>query len=314
MALTGHIAPTDFDWYEFLYQQDSWPEINFWTPSTHFAFRAAEFSPFLLKLKAPHNAICGFGHFARYSALPDWLAWDCFEEGNGCPSLQAMRDRIARIRRRMHYVGTERVAEIGCIVLVNISLFSRPDWIPQPTNWPPRNLRPMRYDLETGEGARVWVSCLDRTSSYAPRHIEQPFTARDTGPRYGSPILVRPRLGQGAFRVAVTDAYRRACAVTQEHSLPALEAAHIRPFAEEGPHEVTNGLLMRADLHRLFEQGYIGVTDDSRLAVSDRLRVDYNNGQTYYPLRGKPLVLPEREQERPDAALLKWHWDNRFLG
>src|SRR5947209_7026250 len=38
----------------------------------------------------------------------------------------------------------------------------------------------------------------------------------------------------------------------------------IRPFAQDGPHSVNNGLLLRADLHRLFEQGYIGITHDGR--------------------------------------------------
>ena len=59
-------------------------------------------------------------------------------------------------------------------------------------------------------------------------------------PRYGAPVLVRPRLGQGTFRVAVMDAYARTCAVTGEHSLPALEAAHIRAYTSSGPHEVKN--------------------------------------------------------------------------
>ncbi len=132
-------------------------------------------------------------------------------------------------------------------------------------------------------------------------------------PRYGSPVLIRPRLGQGAFRVSVTEAYNRACAVTQEHSLPALEAAHIRPFAKEGPHEVRNGLLLRADLHRLFEQGYVTVTPDYTLEVSDRLRHDYQNGRSYYPLRGAPISVPVLERERPTRDLLAWHNQNVFL-
>lgn len=69
MPLIGAIAPTDFGWYDFLNRRGSWNEVNFWTPSIHFAFQAEEFSPFLFKLKAPHNAICGFGYFARYSPL-----------------------------------------------------------------------------------------------------------------------------------------------------------------------------------------------------------------------------------------------------
>ena len=140
------------------------------------------------------------------------------------------------------------------------------------------------------------------------------MTDEEVRPRYGSPVLIRPRLGQGAFRVAVTDAYDRACAVTGEHSLPALEAAHIKPFAQQGPHVVNNGLLLRADLHRLFEQGYIGVDNQGKVAVSARLRADYNNGKTYYPLHSALLAPPKMERERPDPALLRWHYENVFLG
>ena len=172
----------------------------------------------------------------------------------------------------------------------------------------------MRYDLEQGEGARVWTQCLERTRSLQGSVVEGVVTMHETGPRYGSPVLIRPRLGQGAFRVAVTDAYDRACAVTGEHSLPALEAAHIRPFAQEGPHVVNNGLLLRADLHRLFEQGYIGIDPEGRLDVSERLRADYNNGKTYYPFRGTQLAMPRMEKERPDRELLQWHHKQVFLG
>jgi putative restriction endonuclease len=311
MALTGTIAPTDFGWYDYLSRRASFDEVNFWTPSTHFAFRADDFSPFLFKLKAPHNAICGFGYFARYSGLPDWLAWDCFGEANGYSSLVNMRAKIAEIRQRMRYVGTERIAEIGCIIVVSVSFFPRDEWVLQPANWPVRNLRPMRYDLEHGEGARVWSECLDRALLYERRSSQS--TEATEGPRYGTPAFIRPRLGQGAFRVAVTDAYERACAITGEHSLPALEAAHIRPFAQEGPHVVSNGLLLRADLHRLFEQGYVSIGPSNRLEVSERLRADYNNGRTYYPLHGNNVALPHVETERPDPDLLRWHYENVFL-
>jgi putative restriction endonuclease len=316
VSLTGTIAPTDFGWYEFLSDRGSWTEVNFWTPSTHFAFRADEFSPFLFKLKAPHSAICGFGYFASYSPLPDWLAWNCFGEGNGCESLAVMRERISEIRRRMRYVGSgsERIAEIGCIVVVNVTLFSPDEWVAQPSDWPIRNLRPMRYDLERGEGARVWAACLERLSSYERKTVTMSSVLHDDGPRYGAEVMVRPRLGQGAFRIAVTDAYDRACAVTGEHSLPALEAVHIKPFALEGPHSVSNGLLLRADIHRLFEQGYVTVTPDNRLEVSERLRADFNNGKTYYPLRGTRVAVPKPDRHRPDAALLRWHNEAVFLG
>ena len=90
--------------------------------------------------------------------------------------------------------------------------------------------------------------------------------------RYGEPILMRPRLGQGSFRVVVTEAYRRKCAITGESTLLALEAAHIVPYAEEGAHDVRNGLLLRADFHRLFDAGLVSVTPDMTIRVSPRIR------------------------------------------
>jgi putative restriction endonuclease len=56
--------------------------------------------------------------------------------------------------------------------------------------------------------------------------------------------------GQGSFRFAVEQAYQQ-CAVTKEHSIPALESAHIKPYSLGGFHEVNNGLLLRADIHKL---------------------------------------------------------------
>ncbi len=60
-------------------------------------------------------------------------------------------------------------------------------------------------------------------------------------PRYGTPATYLPRLGQGIFRVQVLDAYGRACAVTGEHSLPVLDAAHIRPYGQGGEHVPSQG-------------------------------------------------------------------------
>ncbi len=125
---------------------------------------------------------------------------------------------------------------------------------------------------------------------------------------------MQPRLGQATFRIAVLDAYGRACAVTGEHSLPALEASHIRSYAEDGPHEIRNGLLLRADLHRLFDTGYVTVTRDLQLEVSARLREDYHNGKTYYSLHGAQLQVPLAASLRPDREFLGWHNEHKFRG
>ena len=132
--------------------------------------------------------------------------------------------------------------------------------------------------------------------------------------RFGAEYLARARLGQGTFRVLVTEAYERRCAITGERTLPVLEAAHIKPYAESGPHLVSNGLLLRSDLHILFDEGYVTVTEDYRVQVSRRIKEQYENGHEYYQYRDKPLrVLPGAEGERPARDFLRWH-NERFLG
>lgn len=313
--MIGTIAITDEGWYEFLAARPGLHEVNFWSPSPRRKVVAPEFSPFLFKLRAPHNAICGFAYFARYSVLEDWLAWDCFSEGNGCESFREFQNRLGRLRRGFGFKEEEgQLSHIGCTLLVHPTFFPREDWVLQPSDWHVRTQVSKKYDLESGEGARVWQECLSRASA---QRVLTPVAAagRSAGigsVMFGDPYLVAPRLGQGTFRVAVTEAYDRACAVTGEHSLPVLDAAHIRPVAENGPHDVGNGLLLRTDLHRLFDRGYLTVTADRRLTVSPRLREDYQNGKSYYPLHGSTIRVPMNVDLGPQAEFLRWHNENVF--
>jgi putative restriction endonuclease len=134
------------------------------------------------------------------------------------------------------------------------------------------------------------------------------------GDRYGSPAVLFPRLGQGAFRVLVTDAYKRRCAMTGESTLPVLEAAHIVPFAESGPHATQNGLLLRSDFHKLFDLGMITITPDLHVEISSRIKEDWFNGKAYYRLHGRRLEnVPVSEHDRPNPEYLRWHNEHRFV-
>jgi len=94
--------------------------------------------------------------------------------------------------------------------------------------------------------------------------------------------------------------------------MPALEAAHIRPWAQGGTHETFNGLPLRRDLHRLFDLGYISVGANRRLLVSPRLRSEFANGRTYYALEGQHLRAPNQGDAEPTAELLQWHNETVF--
>lgn len=306
--MNGTVAITDFRWFTQL-QESGVSEVNFWKPSARQAFVADRFSPFFFKLPKPYYAICGFGFFAQYTALPVWLAWEAFGRANGCESFAELESRIGEIRARFGYEPGDRDSEIGCIQVVDPVFFPEDLWIAQPADWPLHGQRPKRYDLEAGEGRRIWKDCLGAAARLQPPRVLQAAEDTEFETRFGSPVLVRPRLGQGTFRIAVTEAYQRACAITAEHSLPVLDAAHIRPYGEGGQHHPSNGLLLRADLHRLFDLGYLTVTPDYQIRVSSKLRDEYKNGHTYYPFVGKQLRLPSDRRLHPDRDLLAWHND-----
>ena len=249
MGINLVIAVTDGDWFDMLRQQPNLAEVNFWAPSSA-NFRALQQGElFLFKLHAPRNVIVGGGIFAYASALPCSLAWDAFKEANGARSAQEMRARIARYRRATPADRSD--FEVGCRILTQLFFFDERDWIPVPTSWSPNIVSFKTYNTGNTEGLALWEAVNDRLNRPQIEGIGEEAA------RFGEPHLIHPRLGQGAFRVLVTDIYRRRCAVTQERTLPALEAAHIRPYGDGGAHEASNGLLLRRDIHSLFDAGYV---------------------------------------------------------
>ena len=306
MGINLVVAVTDGDWFELLRRRPNLNEVNFWAPSAA-NFRALQPGElFLFKLHAPRDAIVGGGVFAYANALPCSLAWEAFGEANGARSAQEMRARIARYRRADP--GDRSDFEIGCRVLTQPFFFEEGDWIPMPASWSRNIVSFKTYDTVTSDGLGLWEAVNDRLSR------RQSSDATEGVARFGEPHLIRPRLGQGAFRVLVTDIYQRRCAVTQERTLPALEAAHIRPYGEGGEHEPRNGLLLRRDIHSLFDAGYVTITPGLRFEVSRRIREEFENGRHYYALHGKTITAPGHPGQRPDAGALAWHNDHCFRG
>ncbi|WP_065973442.1 HNH endonuclease [Williamsia herbipolensis] len=114
--------------------------------------------------------------------------------------------------------------------------------------------------------------------------------------------LIRLRRGQGAFRDSLLDAYGSRCAVSGSTVLPILEAAHIDRYFGDHSHHVTNGLLLRCDVHTLFDLRRLTVDDEYKVRVSPNLaRTEYAS------LDGKALRLPSDTGQYPDQEALKRH-------
>ncbi|MCP9861245.1 MULTISPECIES: HNH endonuclease [unclassified Cyanobium] len=108
----------------------------------------------------------------------------------------------------------------------------------------------------------------------------------------------------------------RADALSQERRpCLVLEAAHIKLYSENGPHQIPNGILMRSDPHTLFDNGYLTLTKEFHVEISRRIREEFSNGRKYYALHGKRLgSLPGNSANQPDPAFLEWHQSNCHKG
>jgi len=306
MAVQLIIAVTDKGWFDHLQRQIDISEVNFWSPgATSFkALQPGEL--FLFKLHAPLNVIVGGGIFAYSNTMPCSLAWQAFGEANGTASLKEMRDRILKYRKSS---GEERSDfTIGCRILAQPFFFQERDWLPIPASWSPNIVTFKTYSTADSEGISLWDAVQERTS----RSVSPALT--EVVARFGAPTLIRPRLGQATFRVIVTDAYSRRCAVTRERTLPALEAAHIRPYSEGGSHDPKNGILLRRDIHALFDAGYVTIAPDFKFEVSRRIKEEFENGRHYYAFHGHALEEPIQPDARPDPDSLRWHNENRYFG
>lgn len=165
------------------------------------------------------------------------------------------------------------------------------------------------WDLQPGADG-VWSavplpsSTLGRAEDEAQDQAFEHLPALDSdhdGRVWAMSAIVHRR-GQGAFRAQLLEAYDGRCAITGCSAVAVLEAAHIKPYRGEHTHRVDNGLLLRADVHTLFDLGLIWITDQNAVHVVDSLR-----GTEYEGFHGQPLRLPTRPDQHPNPAHLAEH-------
>ena len=308
-----YVGVTDSEWFDYLSSLPEIDEVNFWQPSGDSTFKALNPGEmFLFKLHSPRDYIVGGGIFAYATNLPISLVWDAFKEKNGASSYEEMRSRIIRYRRNADSLWED--FKVGCILLTQPFFLNKSDWFKVP-EWSSPIVRGKRYYLNSEAGKLIWRKIVNLLSGKEELYFNNAkkgfIEERD---RYGNEILIKPRLGQGAFKILVTDAYNRSCAITREKALPVLEAAHIRPYSQEGPHEVKNGILFRSDMHKLFDKGYMTVTPKLHIEVSRRIKEEFENGKYYYTFHGEKVYLPQRLEDNPSSEFLTWHNENKYKG
>jgi hypothetical protein len=118
---------------------------------------------------------------------------------------------------------------------------------------------------------------------------------------------IKTRRGQPEFRSTLIRAYDGRCCVTGCGVIDVLEAAHIMAHAVETDYSTSNGLLLRADIHTLFDLHLIAFGDDGQVHIANSLV-----GSDYERLRGKQLRLPVGSEDRPNPVKLRSRFENFF--
>lgn len=311
--MKAFVGVTDIDWYRQLSSTSlRHEEVNFWFPSPRQGFKAL--SPgqaFIFKTHvdrrspALSNRLVGVGYFSGYARLRISEAWRLLGTANGVDSEAELRTRIEKYRKvpiEMH-----QDPEIGAVLLRDVVFFGPAQVLPAPDGFAPNIVRGRTYDLaELAAGDSIFEVLLRQRAQIEP---DGQFL---DGPTTGDPRLAILRVGQQAFKALVAENYGHRCAITGDKVRPVLEAAHILPVAEGGQHRLDNGLLLRSDIHTLFDRGYVGVDTRNRLRVSPALRAQFGNGDWFYAREGTEIAVPTRRADRPSKEFLEWHNDVVF--
>jgi len=308
--MKAYVGVTDTDWFRFLAARPELNEVNFWRPAGGRRFNVLDHGePFFFKSHFPHNRVVGGGFYSGFVPLPISEAWDLYGEGNGVASLQEMRTRVSRYRTRA--IGPREDPVIGCIFIRDIRFFPTDTAAEPPPGFAPNVVQGKGYDLAVSPALSYFEKLLRRLLQ-VDVEIDLSGPWHRGGPVYGDPRLTPQRLGQRAFQAVVLGAYDRRCAITGDKIRPVLQAAHIRPLPAGGEHRLDNGLLLRSDVHTLYDRGYLAVDPQHRLLVSPRLRDEFGNGERFYASAGQRIALPSRRTDRPNREFLEWHIDEVY--
>lgn len=313
-AYIANSDPTGWEFFRAHAPDGYLDEVNWWSPRATRPLTNSLVPGTLVffRLTRPHGAIAGYGFFASFMPLRLDVAWDTFREGNGASDFEHMLRRVGKLRgESLRAASTSELPTIGCHLLRDVHYWPRERWI----TWGdaegfPRNTVQGLTERDPARLARL-AAAVAADGQRVPEELTDRFTLLDADERALRRVDVAARVGQGTFRLRLLRAYDDRCAITGEHTLPVLDAAHIQPYLGPRSNHPQNGLVLTKEFHTLFDRGYVTIepqNDDYIVRVSPRLREDWNNGRRYYAYDGKPLVkVPDDRRLRPDAEALAWH-------
>ena len=313
------IANTDRAWFDFLSASSAksdgcLDEVNFWQPRSRRAMKKMDVgTPVFFRLKKPVYAIAGYGFFAHFEVLGLKTAWDTFGWKNGDPDIFRFLERIGGYRGLNLLQPGIEMDPLGCTILREAVFWPEDKWISwgNEMGWA-SNIVQGKSETDPARMSLL-MSRMAADSKDTPVDFSSRFELLDVDERTLVQRDIVKREGQGTFKLRLLDAYGQQCAITGEHTVPVLDAAHIQRYLGPKSNHIQNGLLLTKEFHTLFDEGYVAITPDYEVKVSEALREEWHNGKRYYLYDGQKIsVLPANPTSQPSRDALAWHFEKVF--
>ncbi len=287
------IAPTDNTWFQFLRDTELNSFVNFWTPTPWNIKKLNQGERWYFLLKSPIRQLGGFGEFYEYKNLTTNEAWKEFGKRNGCVDKAQFINRIQNyIDKNSESFGGKSIDvntyQIGCIVLVNCQYWDEEKY-----------LRPEDFQIDFAA----------QVVKYKYFDQYDPFTIQIDGshnfnlvnePREDFKREVSQRKGQSEFKGKILKAYENKCCITGEACPELLEAAHLQSYLTESSNHIQNGVLLRVDLHRLYDSGLLFIDSHYIVHISSLIQ-----SITYQQYNGQRISLPDNPNSYPSKESLE---------
>ena len=295
------VAPTDINWFSQLRQEGIHGELaNFWTPTPWNITKLSLGDKLCFMLKSPIRKIGGYGHFYSYQNMKASLAWEKFGRDNGVENLSQL------IKRTNNYVSknTDNTItsnpEIGCILLDKLEFFSDDEFKEDKElnfSFPAQVVKIKYFNQDLNFTELNAYKSETKFELVSDRNISRTTSKK------------KLRTGQAKFRKNVLRAYKNKCAISMSNVREVLEGAHIQTYFNEKSNHIQNGICLRSDFHKLFDNGLITIDDQFRIKISKILKTS-----GYEKYNDKQINLPENEESQPSKEALKYHHTYIFRG
>ncbi len=291
------VAPTDLDWFQQLRTDGVKGDvINFWTPTPWNISRLQVNDKLYFMLKSPIRKIGGFGKFVEYKNMRASEAWRKYGRDNGVENLSQLISRTDKYKAKHTKKNLIPDPVIGCILLKDPEFYDNDNLKTDKSEGIdlPKQVVKIKYYRKKEK----------KIQNEKEREIEvkKAFELVDSSKSKRKQLTQKERKGQAAFRRDILKIYNNSCAITEIKQKEVLEAAHIQGYVNEESNNVQNGICLRVDIHKLFDNGLISINNDYRVVVSSMLK-----STEYEKIDGKKIKLPNNKMHYPSANALENH-------